>query len=364
MTGRGASPPGPPAIPADGRLFCFLAPFLIFFFTNGRQFDNFFLYIGSRNRIMRWKRGVASMNINQLETLITISKTMSFRKAGELLNLTQPAVSAQIKSLEDEFKTVLVDRNHPVTLTDSGKVFLEHAIKIMQIVEDLKARLADLEQTPQGHIVVGTTTSIAMQILPRVLAYFQNQYPRIKTTILSMNSTQIMSSVENGTVDIGIGYLIEKSPNLVTSVLYYDTFELVVSPQHPLADKDHLSFEELRDVPLITMTPETVARVFMDQTFSRLGIRPKIVMELSSSEEVKRMAELNMGAAIVSKLSVTEEVKRGTLKIIPVRELEIMHPVGVIYKAGRYLNSAMQQFLRDLKGIPGDPFTGPDAIPE
>jgi DNA-binding transcriptional LysR family regulator len=237
-------------------------------------------------------------------------------------------------------------------------VFLEHAKKIVQIVEDLKARLADLEQTPQGHIVLGTTTSIAMQILPRVLAYFQNQYPHIKTTILSMTSTQIMSNVENGTVDIGIGYLTEKSPNLETSVLYYDTFELVVSPKHFLADKDHLSFEELKDVPLITMTPETVARVFMDQTFSKLGIKPQIVMELSSSEEVKRMAELNMGAAIVSKLSVTEEVKRGTLKIIPVRELEIMHPVGIIYKAGRYLNSAMQQFLRDLKGIPEERFVG------
>lgn len=298
------------------------------------------------------------MNINQLETLITISKTLSFRKAGELLNLTQPAVSAQIKSLEDEFKTVLVDRSQPVTLTDSGKLFLEHAKQIVQIVEDLRARLADLEQTPQGHIVLGTTTSIAMQILPRVLSYFQNQYPHIKTTILSMTSTQIMSNVENGTVDIGIGYLFEKSPDLETSVLYYDTFELVVSPEHPLADKDHLSFEELGNIPLITMTPETVARVFMDQTFSKLGIKPQIVMELSSSEEVKRMAELNMGAAIVSKLSVTEEVKRGTLKIIPVRELEIMHPVGIIYKKGRYLNSAMQQFLRDLKGIPEEHFVG------
>lgn len=298
------------------------------------------------------------MNINQLETLITISKTLSFRKAGELLNLTQPAVSAQIKSLEDEFKTVLVDRNQPVTLTDSGKLFLEHAKQIVQIVEDLKARLADLEQTPQGHIVLGTTTSIAMQILPRVLSYFQNQYPHIKTTILSMTSTQIMSNVENGTVDIGIGYLTEKSPNLETSVLYYDTFELVVSPRHPLAGRDHLSFEELGNIPLITMTPQTVARVFMDQTFNRLGIKPQIVMELSSSEEVKRMAELNMGAAIVSKLSVTEEVKRGTLQIIPVPELEIMHPVGIIYKAGRYLNSAMQQFLRDLKGIPEEQFMG------
>lgn len=105
------------------------------------------------------------MNLSQLETLITISKTMSFRKAGELLNLTQPAVSAQIKSLEDEFKTILIDRNQPVTLTDSGRLFLEQAERILQIVDDLKQKLNDLQQIPQGHIVLGTTTSIAIQIL-------------------------------------------------------------------------------------------------------------------------------------------------------------------------------------------------------
>jgi DNA-binding transcriptional LysR family regulator len=135
---------------------------------------------------------------------------MSFRKAGELLNLTQPAVSAQIKSLEDEFKTVLIDRNQPVTLTDHGQVFLEHAEQILTIVEELKQKLSDLNQTPQGHILLGTTSSIAIQILPRVLSYFQNQFPLIKTTIHSMPSSQVMTSVENGSVDIGITYLTEK----------------------------------------------------------------------------------------------------------------------------------------------------------
>jgi len=298
------------------------------------------------------------MNINQLETLQTISKTMSFRKAGELLNLTQPAVSAQIKSLEDEFKTVLVDRNQPVTLTDSGRLFLEQAERILRIVDELKQKLDDLEQTPQGHIVLGTTTSIAMQILPRVLSYFQNQYPQIKTTIHSMSSSQIMTSVENGLVDIGIGYLFEKSASLVTSVLYYDTFELVVSPDHPLANVSHISFDELHELPLIAMSPDTAGRKFMDQVFNKRKISPQIVMELSSSEEVKRMAELNIGAAIVSKLSISEELKRGTLKMIQVHELEISHPVGVVYKTGKYLSSAMKQFLGDLKGMPEAQFLG------
>lgn len=90
------------------------------------------------------------MNISQLETLVTISKTLSFRKAGEVLNLTQPAVSAQIKSLEDEFKAILVDRNHPVALTDRGQVFLDHAEQILTIVEQLKQKLTDLNQVPQG----------------------------------------------------------------------------------------------------------------------------------------------------------------------------------------------------------------------
>jgi len=293
------------------------------------------------------------MNINQLETLLAISKTMSFRKAGELLNLTQPAVSAQIKNLEDEFGTILVDRNQPVTLTDSGKIFLEHAEKILQQVNELKQRLADMQQTPQGHIQLGTTTSIAMQILPRVLSYFQDQFPLIKTTIHSMPSSQIMASVESGLIDIGIAYLFEKHPALETSVLYYDTFELVVSPR-----RNHTSIYSLADIPMIMLTPETAGRRFLDQILSRYKIEPRIVMELSSSEEVKRMVELNLGAAVISKMSIANEVRAGTLKMIKVNELEIPRPVGVVYKAGRYLNTALQQFLNDLKGMPETQFLG------
>lgn len=298
------------------------------------------------------------MNMNQLETLVTISKTMSFRKAGELLNLTQPAVSAQIKSLEEEFRTVLIDRNQPVTLTDSGRVFLEHAERILQTVEDLKQRLDDLNHTPQGHIHLGTTTSIAIQILPRVLSYFQNQYPLIKTSIHSMTSSQIMTSVDNGTLDIGIGYLFEKQPGLDTSVLYYDTFELVVSPAHPLARHSHTTVDALKDIPFIMLAPETAGRRFAEQVFHRYGIEPTVVMELSSSEEVKRMVELNLGAAIISKMSITNELRQGTLKMIQVTELELTHPIGVITKAGKYMNSAIHQFLLDLKGMPEINFIG------
>jgi len=296
------------------------------------------------------------VNISQLETLITISKTTSFRKAGEMLNLTQPAVSAQIKSLEDEFKTVLIDRNQPVTLTDQGHVFLDHAERILKIVAELKQRLSDLSNIPQGHITIGTTTSIAIQILPRVLSYFQNQYPLIKTSILTMSSAQIMAQVENGTVDIGIGYLSESTPNLESSVLYYDTFELVVSPSHPLGTLKHTTVEELRDVPFIVLSPDTVGRRFSDQVFKTYNIEPHIVMELSSSEEIKRMVELNLGAAVISKLSIGNELRLGSLKMIKVSEFETAHPVGVVYKSGKYLNSAMQQFLSDLKGMPETQF--------
>lgn len=298
------------------------------------------------------------MNISQLETLVTISKTLSFRKAGEVLNLTQPAVSAQIKSLEDEFKAILVDRNHPVALTDRGQVFLDHAEQILTIVEQLKQKLTDLNQVPQGHIVLGTTSSIAIQILPRVLSYFQNQYPLIKTSILSMSSTQVLSSVENSAVDIGIGYLTDRSLQVETSILYYDTFEFVVAPQHPLAGAKRVTIDMLKDVPLILLSPDTLGRRFTDRVLREHGIEPNIAMELGSSEEVKRMVELNLGAAVVSKLSIAEEVRRGTLKMIPVTELEVSHPVGVMTKSGRYVNSAMRQFLNDLKGMPEDQFIG------
>lgn len=297
------------------------------------------------------------MNMSQLETLITISKTKSFRKAGELLNLTQPAVSAQIKSLEDEFKTVLVDRNQPVTLTDRGQVFLEHAERMLDIIDQLRLKLSDMEQTPQGHIVLGTTTSIAIQILPRILSYFQDQFPLIKTTIQSMPSSLIYQNVEQGLVDIGIGYLIENNPQVLSSVLYYDTFDLAVSPLHPLAKEAEPTLDSLQDVPMIMLSPDTVGRRFADELFLRHKIEPHIVMELSSSEEVKRMVEINLGVAIISRQSILRELRQNTLKIVPIPELSVTHPVGVIYKASRYVNSAMQQFLSDLKGMPEDHFT-------
>jgi len=298
------------------------------------------------------------VNISQLETLVTISKTLSFRKAGEVLNLTQPAVSAQIKSLEDEFKATLVDRNHPVALTDRGQVFLEHAEQMLAIVEQLKQKLSDLNHTPQGHIVLGTTSSIAIQILPRVMSYFQNQFPLIKTSIVSMSSTQVLSSVENGTVDIGIGYLTDRSLQVETSILYYDTFDFVVAPKHQLANMKRITINMLKDLPMILLSPDTLGRRFTDKVMRENGIEPRIVMELGSSEEVKRMVELDMGAAIVSKLSVAEELRRGSLKMIPVTELEVSHPVCVMTKSGRYVNSAMRQFLNDLKGMPETQFIG------
>lgn len=180
--------------------------------------------------------------------------------------------------------------------------------------------------------------------MPRVLSYFQNQYPLIKTSILSMSSTQVLSSVENGTVDIGIGYLTDRSLQVETSILYYDTFEFVVAPQHPLAKAKRITIDMLKDVPLILLSPDTLGRRFTDRVLREHSIDPNIVMELGSSEEVKRMVELNLGAAVVSKLSVAEEVRRGTLKMIPVTELEVSHPVGVMTKSGRYVNSAMRQF--------------------
>jgi DNA-binding transcriptional LysR family regulator len=298
------------------------------------------------------------MNINQLQTLQTISKTMSFRKAGELLNLTQPAVSAQIRSLEEEFNCVLIDRTQPVSLTDSGKLFLQHSEKILRIVDDLRQNLIDLNSIPQGHIHISTTTSIAMQILPRVLSYFQDQFPLIKTTIYSMTSMQIMESVENGGVDIGITYLFDKFPALESSILYYDSFELIVSSMHPLSRYEHISINELRNIPFIMLTPDTAGRRFVDQVFDQLNIKPNVIMELSSSEEVKRMVELNLGASIISKLSVSSELTRGTMKMVKVDELNITHPVGVVYKSGRYMSSAMQQFIQDLKGMPENQFLG------
>ncbi|MOA10575.1 HTH-type transcriptional regulator CysB [compost metagenome] len=171
-----------------------------------------------------------------------------------------------------------------------------------------------------------------------------------------MPSSQVMTSVENGSVDIGITYLTERNPSVASSVLYYDTFELVVHPSHPMSSLTHTTIDALKDMPMIMLAPDTLGRRFLDQLFRKYNIQPNIVMELSSSEEVKRMVEIDLGVAVVSKLAIANELRMGTLKMIKINELETTHPVGVVYKSGRYLNTAMQQFLSDLKGMPEHQF--------
>ena len=171
------------------------------------------------------------MNLNQLETLIAISKTMSFRKAGEMLNLTQPAVSAQIKSLEEEFRTVLVDRNQPVTLTDSGQVVSGTCRTDPAIVEELKQKLADLDEMPQGHIRARNDDFHRDPDLAAHASYFQNQYPLIKITIHSMPSSLIREQRRERHRRYRHRLPVCKATRgLESSVLYYDSFELVVSP--------------------------------------------------------------------------------------------------------------------------------------
>lgn len=118
----------------------------------------------------------------------------------------------------------------------------------------------------------------------------------------------------------------------------------------------HTTVDTLKDIPMIMLAPDTLGRRFVDQIFRKYNIQPNIVMEVSSSEEVKRMVEINLGAAVVSKLSIANELRMGTLKMIKVNELEISHPVGVVYKSGRYINTALKQFLSDLKGMPEHQF--------
>src|SRR5690606_36777606 len=118
----------------------------------------------------------------------------------------------------------------------------------------------------------------------------------------------------------------------------------------------HTTMDALQNMPLIMLTQDTQGRRFADRLFKSNGIEPNIVMEPSTSEEVKRMVEIDLGVAIVSKLSITDELRRGTLHKVKVNELALSHPVGVVYKSGRYINSAMQQFLSVLKRMPEDQF--------
>src|SRR5699024_7371542 len=194
------------------------------------------------------------MELRQLEYFMAVCKELHFTRAAEQLNIAQPTLSQQIRSLEDEVGIPLFDRiGKKTVLTEAGKILLRHSEKIFFEMDQAQAELKDLHGLQRGKLVVGSLLTCVNYLLPPAILKFKQLYPNIELSILGMRAGKIERGLVENELDLGITFLPTDDEEMASIPLYSEELTLVVPLNHPLAHIKELELKELDHIPMILL---------------------------------------------------------------------------------------------------------------
>jgi len=284
----------------------------------------------------------------RLQVFHAVAKHLSFTKAAEALFMTQPAVTFQIKQLEDQFSTRLFERGHgKISLTPSGEMVLQYAERILAMSDELEARLGEMTGEMRGPLLVGASTTIAEFILPRVLGEFNALYPQVRARLIVANSETIENQVGEHTLDIGLIEGPAHLPDMQAEVCCDDELVVICAPDYPLAEEGEITPQLLRDYEFISREPGSGTREVTDNYFKAAGIPPeelKTLMELGSPEALKGVVATGLGYAIVSKVVSEKECQLGQLVEIPLSP-RLTRTLSLVYPKDRFRTRLVSTFV-------------------
>ncbi|HSO84027.1 LysR family transcriptional regulator, partial [Thiocapsa sp.] len=188
----------------------------------------------------------------RLQVFHTVARLLSFTKAAEVLHMTQPAVTFQVRQLEEHFNTRLFDRTHNrISLTDAGKTVFGSADRIFELYSEMENAVREITGEISGSLAIGASTTIAEYMLPTLLGDFKGRYPDVIIHLKVSNSEGVVSMVENNTIDLGVVEAPVANKNLVVESCKRDKLVAIVPPSHPLAKLGYVTFAHLIQYPFI-----------------------------------------------------------------------------------------------------------------
>ncbi len=265
--------------------------------------------------------------------------------------MTQPAVTFQIKQLEEHFNTRLLERGHgKATLTPAGEIVLAYAEKILDLSAEMESRVAELTDELGGTLSIGTSTTIAAYWLPVVLESFKRHYPRVIPRVVVGNSELTEGRVAARDLDIGLIEIASDDPTIDRTTIAHDELVVICSPQHPLASRSSLTAQDLQDHALINRDSGNAIRDLAEQFFLNAGVSPEtlsVSAELGSLPSVKRLVAEGLGYAIASRASIVREVQEGQLVAIPL-EPALYAPLELILPKDKFRSRVTAVFVEHV----------------
>ena len=288
----------------------------------------------------------------RLQVFHAVAKHLSFTKAAEALFMTQPAVTFQIRQLEEHFDTRLFDRAHGrIALTAAGQVALEYAEKILGMSAELDTRLKEMSGQVAGPLLIGASTTIAEFMLPQVLGEFKSRYPGVVPRLFVANSEAVQARIAERTLDLGFIEGESHLPSLVTDTCSEDELQVVCAPSHPLAKAGSVAPKALTEHAYISREPGSGTREVIDHYLQKAGVSPdtlQVVMELGSPEALKGLAATGLGFAIMSRATVAKETQLGQLVRIPLAP-RLTRRLSVVYPKERFHSRLVNTFVQFAK---------------
>ncbi|HUH63178.1 MAG TPA: LysR family transcriptional regulator [Terracidiphilus sp.] len=290
------------------------------------------------------------MDFEQLKTFQHVSRLKSFSRAAEKLGITQPAISAQIRSLEKEVGARLFDRDGgKVTFTAAGRLFEPFAEHCLQCHSHILVAVNELYRSARGEVAVAASEATSLYVLPRVFAQYKKQYSRVNLNIVRAEHLRSVEMVINREVDFAVVSLPIDDPRLVIQTIHRDDMVLVVAPNHPLATQSVVKLEETLKFPLLLLK-QGRQRNLLNSFFSSVEAQPRIAMEVDSSELLKRLVCAELGMGYLPRANVLDDARAGLLKILIVEGMKLQRELALIYRKDRALTHAAQAFLEIAAG--------------
>jgi DNA-binding transcriptional LysR family regulator len=297
------------------------------------------------------------MDSEALLTFVTIHQANGFSRAAEILGRSQPAISRRIALLEDELGVPVFERAASgVVLSEAGRTLLPHAERVLAALRDAESAIEAMRTDAAGRVAIVAVGTLAGTNLTAVLKHFTADHPRIDLSIGTATSAEVSDLVRRGEAMIGLRYLHDIAPDLVSEHIASETMAVVCSTEHPFAGKRLKTLAALRHEAWFAFRNSYDQReTFADNIFAQFqarGVGEIRWTPIDSLNAMKRLIEAGLGVALLPESAIDEERRIGSLATIPVTDLKVANPVYAVVRRGGYLSPATLNLLALLRTAP------------
>lgn len=287
------------------------------------------------------------MEIRQLKAFLAIAEAKTFTAGARRVNVTQAAISMQIRQLEDEVGLPLFTRTpRRVILTEAGEHLLDRARKILREHDTALAEIAELGGVEHGRLRIGSASAeFATQQLPHILQELKKKFPNADLGISAGTSQALVDKIMHGEIDIAFVSLPVDNSSITTDLLFSDEIVAIAHPSHAMAKEKYISAAALAGEKLILGERGGNTRRMIDDFFNAANVRPNITMELSRQEAVNQMVEANLGVGTAGAKTIADEIRQGRLVSWMIEGAEINWELGLARLRGGYFSPIAKEFV-------------------